>query len=107
TKAVASWYTEKSVDQVAFQAVKYRQREGWTHRDVFRKSHPVTADPAFKALGEWVLRGAVSEDLPKVVLGHEKAKTAEVSELPGIIREYGLGWEMLPTEALNDRKVWE
>lgn len=104
-EAVSAWYTEKTADQVAFQAVKYRQRDGWTHRDVFRKSHP-TSGPEFKVLGEWILRGSVSEELPKIVRGFELAKKAPTKELPALIREYGLTWEMLPTEALNDKDVW-
>lgn len=109
-KAVAAWYTEKSTEKVAYQAVKYRQRNGWTHRDVFRKAHPVRTDEeagVFQVLGEWILRGSVAEELPKVVLGYEKAKTASLAELPGLISEYGLTWEMLPTEALNSKEVWE
>src|SRR6478735_449316 len=38
--AVGKWYTEKDADKLAYQLVKYRQREGWTHRDVLRKTHP-------------------------------------------------------------------
>jgi len=112
TRAVAAWYTEKSVDQVSYQAVKYRQRDGWTHRDVFRKAHPRSVDPAFKGLGEWILRGDVAA-APALVQGFVKAQAfaaaqvADASALPGIVREYGLTWEMLPTAALNDREVWE
>ncbi len=105
-RAVAAWYTEKSVDQVAYQAVKYRQRDGWTHRDVFRKAHPRSVDPAFRGLGEWILRGDVAA-APTLVQGFAAAQAADASALPGIVREYGLTWEMLPTEALNDREVWE
>jgi 60 kDa SS-A/Ro ribonucleoprotein len=39
-KAVASWYLDMAPDNLAYQAVKYRQRNGWTHRDLFRLSHP-------------------------------------------------------------------
>lgn len=105
--AVAAWYTDKSVDSVAYQTAKYRQRDGWTHRDVFRKAHPRTEDTAFRALGEWILRGAVSDDLPRIVAGYEKAKAVPVADLPDVIREYGLSWEMLPTESLNEPLVWE
>lgn len=106
SRAVAAWYTEKSVEQVAYQAVKYRQRDGWTHRDVFRKAHPRTSDPAFRGLGEWILRGDVSQ-APALVQGFAAAQVSESRALPSVVREYGLTWEMLPTEALNRREVWE
>jgi len=38
--AVAGWYNDKSVDALAYQLLKYRQRDGWTHRDLLRLSHP-------------------------------------------------------------------
>jgi 60 kDa SS-A/Ro ribonucleoprotein len=106
SRAVAQWYTEKSVEDVAYQVVKYRQRDGWTHRDVLRKAHPRSADPAFRGLGEWILRGDTTH-APALVRGFESAQAAPMSALPGLVREHGLTWEMLPTEALNDRKVWE
>src|SRR6478735_2671581 len=105
-RAVAEWYTNRDVDKTALQVVKYRQREGWTHRDLFRTSHPVKADGAFQALGSFVLKGEVSEVAPAIIKGFTLAQ-APGADLPALIREYGLSWEMLPTEALNDRKVWD
>ncbi|UVG35182.1 Ro-like RNA binding protein [Microbacterium phage Cece] len=105
-RAVAEWYTDKPVDKVAFQAVKYRQREGWTHRDLFRTAHPVTTDPAFQALGRYILKGEVSEASPRLVQGFTVAQ-APGADVPALIREYGLSWEMVPTQSLNDREVWD
>src|SRR6266568_4889410 len=39
-RAVGRWYAAQPVDAVAYQAVKYRQREGVTHRDLLRLAHP-------------------------------------------------------------------
>lgn len=39
-REIGKWYTEKSADKLAYQLVKYRQREGYTHRDVLRLVHP-------------------------------------------------------------------
>ena len=60
-RAVAGWYLDKPVADVALQAVKYRQREGWSHRDLLRLAHPVTTEPDRKALFEWVVRGGVDD----------------------------------------------
>src|SRR5215468_4492799 len=35
-RAVASWYLARPVDELAYQAVKYQQRHGWSHRDLLR-----------------------------------------------------------------------
>ena len=103
---MAHWYTDKPVDRVAYQAVKYRQRDGWTHRDVFRKAHPKSEDVAFQGLGEWILRDDLA-NVPGIVRGYALAQEATSKQLPGIIREHGLTWEMVPTEALNEPKVWD
>ena len=39
-RAVGNWYLSKTPEDLAYQMVKYRQREGWTHRDLLRLSHP-------------------------------------------------------------------
>lgn len=39
-RALGAWYSDKEVDDLALQLIKYRQRDGWTHRDVLRKTHP-------------------------------------------------------------------
>ena len=39
-RAVGRWYAGQPVDALAYQAVKYRQREGVSHRDLLRLAHP-------------------------------------------------------------------
>ncbi|WKG04601.1 TROVE domain-containing protein [Mycolicibacterium sp. HK-90] len=53
-RAVGQWYTERPVDRLAYQLVKYRQRAGWTHRDLLRLASPAgTADPARRMAFNW------------------------------------------------------
>ncbi|MUL47624.1 TROVE domain-containing protein [Mycobacterium sp. CBMA293] len=121
-KGVARWYTDKPVDKLAYQLVKYRQREDWTHRDLLRLSHPVTAEPGRRALFDYVTRGVVGHDpetfregdvipalLPAIVEDFVEAQnTAFVSDWVDIIqRGNGLSWEMLPDAALSSPSVWE
>jgi len=35
-KAVAGWYVSREADDLAHQAVKYQQRDGWSHGDLLR-----------------------------------------------------------------------
>jgi 60 kDa SS-A/Ro ribonucleoprotein len=106
-RAVGSWYLDKSVDDLAYQAVKYRQREGWSHRDLLRLSHPETDDDARRRLFDWVCGRDVSADGLRVVEGFQRAQTAAVKDIPALVAEYPLSWEMLPDEALNEPAVWE
>lgn len=43
-KAVASWYEDKDLEQLAYQVVKYRKRGGYSHRDLLRLAHPRAND---------------------------------------------------------------
>lgn len=104
-RAVGDWYIDKDADKAAYQIVKYRQREGFTHRDIFRITHPKTQDAAWQGLGEWFLHEDAS-NAPKLVKGFILAQSPD-ADLPALIREYGLSWEMIPTQALNERKVWD
>ncbi|CAD6196264.1 unnamed protein product [Caenorhabditis auriculariae] len=39
--AINRWYTTKSAETLARLMTKYPQRNGWSHRDIFRLAHPV------------------------------------------------------------------
>lgn len=107
-RAVGGWYTAKDADAVAYQAVKYRQREGWSHRDLLRLAHPVTADPALRATFDWVVRGATGEQTPALIEAFLKAQEAtDSSTWSALVREGGLTWEMLPDAALAEPAVWD
>lgn len=45
-RAIARWYNGMEPAKLALQVAKYRNREGWTHRDALRVSHAVPATPA-------------------------------------------------------------
>src|SRR5262249_26775311 len=54
--AVATWYAQP-VDKLAYQAVKYRQRDGWAQRDLLRLAHPKATDAQHQALYHWIVKG--------------------------------------------------
>ena len=103
--AVADWYVTKPIDKLAYQLVKYRQRSGWTHRDVLRLAHP--KDGERNALFAWAAGRSASEGtvLPPIVGAFAAAQVAPLTELPALIHEHGLTHEMLPSEALTCRSV--
>lgn len=104
-RGVSDWYTDKDADRMAFQAVKYRNRNGWTHRDVLRKAHPLSVEPSTRATFDWIVNGSVGEHTPRIIEGFLKAQETGAN-IPALIGQYGLTWEMLPTQALTDAKVW-
>ena len=105
-RAVADWYLSKPVDAVAYQAVKYRQREGWSHRDLLRLAHPATDEADRKQLFDWIC--GRSEEGPALVEGFRQAQSATTArEWVAILDSYpSLSWEMLPDAALGEAEVW-
>jgi 60 kDa SS-A/Ro ribonucleoprotein len=117
-RAVGRWYAEQPVDALAYQAVKYRQREGVTHRDLLRLAHPAeevsarnpTLDVSAEhgRLFEWIVRGGDTAGLPRVVEGFVRAQAAEKpAETAALVREYELPREALVSEHLTSPDVWE
>jgi 60 kDa SS-A/Ro ribonucleoprotein len=107
-RGVAGWYTARSVEHLALQVVKYRQRGGWSHRDLLRLAHPLTDETARRELFDWVCRGTDGEALPALVRAFEAAAKAETAEvIATLIAEHDLPREAVPTEWLNEPRVWE
>ncbi len=107
-RAVGSWYTSREPDALAYQVVKYRQREGWSHRDLLRLAHPASVDPGVRATFEWVVRGSVGDATPDLVEGFVAAQTAtDPTTWAALVRRHGLSWEMLPDAALAETAVWD
>src|SRR2546422_2365788 len=128
--AVAGWYVQREVDVLAHQAVKYQQRDGWSHGDLLRLAHPKAPSPQHDAVFRWMLNGADSlgeREVKRKVRGEDRvAKYAAVGELPRLIEafervkratnviqvvklidEFDLPREAIPTQWLNEAKVWE
>lgn len=106
-RAVARWYLAQPVDALAYQAVKYRQREGWSHRDLLRLAHPLTDEPARRALFDWACRGTVGAAAPGLVGAAEAlARAGDPVDAAALIRAHGLPREAVPTALLNEPAVW-
>src|SRR5256885_3213210 len=128
--AVAGWYLEREAHDLAHEAVKYQQRDGWSHSDLLRLAHPKAPSPQHDAVFRWMLAGADAlgerevkrkvrgEDrvakygavgeLPKLIEAFEQAKRAtNVIQVVKLIDEFDLPREAIPTQWLNEAKVWE
>ncbi len=108
-KAVGSWYTAKTDEQLAFQLAKYQNRDGWSHRDLLRLAHPTPDSEARKALYRWTV-GAEDvpvESLTGLVAGLEQLMRAEnESQVVGLIHCYRAPREVIPTQYLTSPVVW-
>ena len=128
--AVGRWYISREADELAHQAVKYQQRDGWSHGDLLRLAHPKAASAQHDAVFRWLLVGADSlgerevkrkvrgEDrvakygavgaLPKLIEAFEQAKKASSrEEIVKLIGGNDLPREAIPTQWLNEVAVWD
>lgn len=119
--AVSAWYNDKPASRLAYQAIKYRERDGWSHRDLLRLAHPKAPSPQHDALYRWIVGGmdglaresekgrAMSvEELPALVRAFDGLKNeTDKRRIVGLIREHRFTHEMLLTEWKNDAAVWE
>lgn len=110
-RAVADWYNDKTPDNLAYQVVKYQNRDGWSNKDLLRLSHPMAVSKSHQAIYKWIVSGELPKDLsivPNTILAFEAAKKATTEkQIVSLIRENGLTREMVPTQFLNSPAVWE
>ena len=117
-RAVGAWYASRPVEQLAYQAVKYRRREGMSHRDLLRLAHPgravssgnptLAVSEEHSALFEWIVRGTRGEGLPRLVEGFIAAQAAGTpADAAALVREYGLPREALRSDHLTSPEVWD
>lgn len=113
--AVANWYEGRAADDLAYQAIKYQQRDGWSHRDLLRLSHPKPKTEQHRAIYHWITQGwpeVGADEHPDATLrriwAFERAKRAEsATEIVRLITAYDLPREAVPTAFLSDASVWE
>src|SRR5215831_2141855 len=128
--AVGRWYLEQEAEKLAYQVVKYQQRDSWSHGDLLRLAHPKAPSAEHEAVFRWILAGADGlgerevkrkvrgEDriakygavgaLPKLIEAFERVKrTSNRIEVVKLIDEFDLPREAIPTQWLNEVAVWE
>lgn len=121
--AVARWYLDKPPDDLAYQMIKYRQRDGWTHRDLLRLSHPKPKDDEQKRLFQWATHGVITDidnsayyplSSDARLSGYKIISTYSpdfpthaVNIAADVIKAFKLPRECVPTALLNHREVWE
>ena len=113
-RAVGAWYLAKEPRELAYQLLKYPQRDGWSHRDALRLAHPRPEGDERRALLRRAVTGELGEapDTEAVRMVSAVAELHAEKEIPpawaaALVRQHGLTREMVPTPLLNEAVVWE
>lgn len=96
-------------ENIAYDLIKYRQRDGWTHKDVLRLSHPKMKSKDEQNLARWILgRELTMSEMPPLIQHYELiSKATDKQEVLKILTsDPNLPWETIPTEFLKDRDIW-
>jgi 60 kDa SS-A/Ro ribonucleoprotein len=110
-RAVGQWYLGRDADALAYQLIKYQQRDGWSHRDLLRLAKP---QPERDSSTDVALRWAVGKaadglpaNAPALMQAHQAAMVAVTpSDTAALVRTSRLPWEALQSEHLRSSEVW-
>jgi 60 kDa SS-A/Ro ribonucleoprotein len=111
-RAIGDWYVDRDPDALAYQLIKYQQREGWSHRDLLRLAKP---QPARDSATDVALRWAVGKvgdadspaTMPRIIVAQRAAQSAETpTEAARLVISDRLPWESLKSEHLRSPEVW-
>ena len=69
TRGVGNWFGSMPVAKLAYQAIKYQQRDGWALSDLLRLSHPTPGSPPRNALYKWIVDGELTAPVAEVAEG--------------------------------------
>lgn len=116
-RAVSRWYGEKRPHDLAYQLTKYRQRYGFSHRDALRLAHPKPPTQTHDALYFHATKGeppeggfgdeGVARYLGALQLIGTYAEEGRPEKAAAVIASERLPREVVPTELLSERVVWE
>ena len=106
---VANWYTGRSVENLTLQVLKYRQREGWTHKDVLRLCHakPNGKDELFK----YIVGKPADPKNPLIDTFEalQKLTPDKIVDLIDLLQRVptAVPWEFLPTWTHTHVSLWQ
>lgn len=110
-RAVQNWYLSKNDSQLAYAVMKYKNRSGWTHRDVLRKAHPQPTNQTQNGIFKFITSGELlADDSPAhqfIEAALEASTTDDIDRAIELVREFNLPREVINTKFLKDPRMWE
>lgn len=111
---IRKWYVDKDPKQLAYLVTKYKNRNGWTHRDVLRLTH-IKAQESHDALFEYITKETLGikpfacEEVRAFLEDYEKLKSDRDAQLAvELIRRHGFTREHIPNTLLGSEvAIWK
>ncbi len=105
-RTIRQWMKARRSDRLAYQLIKYRQRDGWSFRDLIRLSHATSQNPRQAALFEYVKNRTLGDNLPDIVRAAHDIHHVDEGHAIRLIRDHGLPHECVPNERKDSAAVW-
>lgn len=109
-RAVAEWYWFRTPKFLAFQVTKYRNRYGWTHRDVFRCIHAKPPTDEYGEVVRFIVKGefdgSPDSDHGRIIRRFLEAQDADIDRVVDMVSRRELIRETIPTDAFRDPRVY-
>ncbi|KAM8930350.1 RNA-binding protein RO60 [Pelodytes ibericus] len=121
-KAVSDWYNTKDGLSLAVAVTKYKQRNGWSHKDLLRLSHLKPINEGITLVMKYISKGwreaekaytekelsPATEKVLKYLEATERVKrTMDELEVIHLIEEHRLVREHLLTCHLKSKEIWK
>lgn len=106
-KAVARWYADTPAEELTYQAIKYQQRGGWSHRDLLRLAHPKPPTEAHRTLFKWIVDDELTGENKRLEAFLKLVRCEDAKQAAQIVRDNRMPRECVPTHLLNEPEVWE
>ncbi len=105
-RAVGEWYNASEVSELTYQVLKYQSREGWSHRDLLRLSHPTPASAAHGDVYKWVASGELVGENSRIEAFEALKRSDDLAEVARLIEAHRLPRETVPSRWLNEPEIW-
>jgi 60 kDa SS-A/Ro ribonucleoprotein len=112
-RAVANWYNCRPVDKIAFQTIKYKERNGWNHRSLLKLAHPFTEEdtPRDKLYQKIIYKKTeIPSDIPELeqyAAALQAANETDVKILVKLIEKHKLPHEVINRKMMDRKEVWQ
>lgn len=115
-EAVANWYNELSTRDLVYRTTKYKQRNGWSNRDLLRLAHVKPKDNEHGLIYKFIAKDELvydpatvsdKESFDRLVACDEVQRADKVEQVVKLIHDFNLVREHIPTQWLKNPKVWE
>lgn len=109
--AIAKYYVDTPVDQLAYQIVKYRNRHNYSHTRLLQTTHPkfdFERDVERNEMFKYVVGKEFNRDVVPNTVKNFLNLQAEGAPVINILKANpNTPWEAIPTESLNNPEVWK